>query len=230
MAHTAAAPASSSRLTLSSSRPSGEAPPRKWASRSPIIDVEIHGAPLYLVDTHSVESPAVRGVPAAVTETVRRFLQFDAIKPQRRLYESRSGSGRLSDESLFGGWSPAVDIQETDHEFILAPILPDVRRRTSGRTRRRRAYSRRRANEREGGKREAVPQGRAGAGNVRHFTLPTEVDGPHVKAEFGRRSERPAAEGRQREVEGNRCESGLSPQARWPKRRRSQWRAAAFDA
>lgn len=93
---------------------------------------------------------------------------------------------RLSDESLFGGWSPAVDIQETDHEFILQADLPDVKKddvkvelddgvlTIEG--------ERKKEKEEKGTRFHKFE--RAYGKFVRHFTLPTEVDGPNVKAEF----------------------------------------------
>ena len=93
---------------------------------------------------------------------------------------------RLSDESLFGGWSPAVDIQETDHEFILKADLPDVKKEDvkveleDGVLT---VEGERRQEKEEKGKRFHKVE-RAYGKFVRHFTLPTEVDGPNVKAEF----------------------------------------------
>ena len=93
---------------------------------------------------------------------------------------------RLEDERLYDGWSPAVDIQETDHEFVLKADLPDVKKEdvkveledgvltVEGERRKEKTENRMRFHkvEREYGK------------FVRHFTLPAEVDGPNVKAEF----------------------------------------------
>jgi HSP20 family protein len=93
---------------------------------------------------------------------------------------------RLSDESLFGGWSPAVDIQETDHEFILKADLPDVKKEDvkveleDGVLT---VEGERTKEKEEKGKRFHKVE-RAYGKFVRHFTLPTEVDGPNVKAEF----------------------------------------------
>jgi HSP20 family protein len=93
---------------------------------------------------------------------------------------------RLSDESLFGGWSPAVDIQETDYEFILKADLPDVKKEDvkveleDGVLT---VEGERTKEKEEKGKRFHKVE-RAYGKFVRHFTLPTEVDGPNVKAEF----------------------------------------------
>ena len=93
---------------------------------------------------------------------------------------------RLSDESLFGGWSPAVDIQETDHEFILKADLPDVKKEDvkveleDGVL----TVEGERTKEKEDKGKRFHKVERAYGTFVRHFTLPTEVDGPNVKAEF----------------------------------------------
>jgi HSP20 family protein len=93
---------------------------------------------------------------------------------------------RTEDESLFGGWSPAVDIQETDNEFILKADLPDVKKEDvkveleDGVLT---VEGERRKEKEEKGKRFHKIE-RAYGKFVRHFTLPTEVDGPNVKAEF----------------------------------------------
>ena len=103
--------------------------------------------------------------------------------PFRELAGIRS---RLEDESLFGGWSPAVDIQETDHEFILKADLPDVKKedvRVELEDGVLTVEGERRKEQEETGKRSHKIE-RAYGKFVRHFTLPTEVDGPNVKAEF----------------------------------------------
>src|SRR5689334_12503798 len=103
--------------------------------------------------------------------------------PFRELEHFRA---RLSDESLFGGWSPAVDIQETDHEFILKADLPDVKKddvkvelddgvlTIEGQRRKEKEEKDTRFHKVE----------RSYGKFVRHFTLPTDVDVPNVKAEF----------------------------------------------
>jgi len=90
------------------------------------------------------------------------------------------------DESLFGKWSPAVDIQETDNEFVLKADLPDVKKddvKVELEDGVLTVEGERRKEKEEQGKRFHKIE-RAYGKFVRHFTLPTEVDGPNVKAEF----------------------------------------------
>src|SRR5262252_466716 len=89
-------------------------------------------------------------------------------------------------ETFFAGWSPAVDIQETDHEFILKADLPDVKKddvkvELEGGVLT--IEGERRQEKEEKGKRFHKVERSYGT-FVRHFTLPAEVDGPNVKAEF----------------------------------------------
>jgi HSP20 family protein len=100
--------------------------------------------------------------------------------------ELESIFGRTRDEGLFAGWSPAVDIQETDNEFILKADLPDVKKddvkvELDGDILT--IEGERTKEKEEKGKRFHKVE-RAYGKFVRHFTLPTEVDGPNVKAEF----------------------------------------------
>src|SRR5262245_65632999 len=88
------------------------------------------------------------------------------------------------DETLFAGWSPAVDIQETDNEFILKADLPDVKKddvkvELEGGVLT--IEGERRKEREEKGKRFHKIE-RSYGKFLRHSTLPTEVDGPNVKA------------------------------------------------
>ncbi len=93
---------------------------------------------------------------------------------------------RSEDENFFAAWSPPVDIQETDNEFILKADLPDVKREDvkveleNGVLT---VEGERRKEKEEKGKRFHKIE-RAYGKFVRHFTLPTAVDAPNVKAEF----------------------------------------------
>jgi len=113
------------------------------------------------------------------------FRDFEGIQARlHRLFPDVPA--RTEDESLFGGWSPAVDIQETDNEFILKADLPDVKKddvKVELEDGVLTVEGERRKEKEETGKRFHKIE-RAYGKFVRHFTLPTEVDGPNVKAEF----------------------------------------------
>jgi HSP20 family protein len=113
------------------------------------------------------------------------FRDFEGIEARlHRLFSDVPA--RTEDESLFGGWSPAVDIQETDNEFILKADLPDVKKddvKVELEDGVLTVEGERRKEKEEKGKRFHKIE-RAYGKFVRHFTLPTEVDAPNVKAEF----------------------------------------------
>ena len=93
---------------------------------------------------------------------------------------------RFEDETFFAGWSPAVDIQETNDEFILKADLPDVKKEDvkveleDGVL----TIEGERKGEKEVTGKRFHKVERTYGRFARHFTLPTEVDGAHVKAEF----------------------------------------------
>ncbi|HUK35590.1 MAG TPA: Hsp20/alpha crystallin family protein, partial [Vicinamibacterales bacterium] len=81
---------------------------------------------------------------------------------------------------------PAVDIQETDNEFILKADLPDVKKddvKVALENGVLTVEGERKKEKEEKGKRFHRIE-RAYGKFVRHFTLPTEVDAANVKAEF----------------------------------------------
>ena len=93
---------------------------------------------------------------------------------------------RFEDETLFAGWSPAVDIQETNDEFILKADLPDVKKddvKVELEDGVLTVEGERKREKEETGKRFHKVERTYGR-FVRHFTLPSEVDGPHVRAAF----------------------------------------------
>jgi HSP20 family protein len=113
------------------------------------------------------------------------FRELEGIQARlNRLFPGMSE--RTEDETLFAGWSPAVDIQETDNEFILKADLPDVQKddvKVELEGGLLTIEGERRKEKEEKGKRFHKIE-RSYGKFVRHFTLPTEVDGPNVKAEF----------------------------------------------
>jgi HSP20 family protein len=113
------------------------------------------------------------------------FRDFEGIQARlNRLFPEMSP--RIEDENLFAAWNPAVDIQETDNEFVLKADLPDVKKddvRVALENGVLTVEGERNREKEEKGKRFHRVE-RAYGKFVRHFTLPTEVDTPNVKAEF----------------------------------------------
>ena len=93
---------------------------------------------------------------------------------------------RADDAAFFGNWAPAVDIHETDAEFIVKADLPEVKKEdvkvelengvltVQG--------ERNQEKEEKGKKVHKVE--RAYGRFVRRFALPTEIDATKVHAEF----------------------------------------------
>ena len=103
-----------------------------------------------------------------------------------RMFGDRPFRGTFDNELSFAEWAPAVDVQETEKEYIIKADLPEVRKEDV-------------KVEYEDGvltvegerKLEKEDKGRTyhkierGYGKfVRRFALPTEVDGMKVAAEF----------------------------------------------
>ena len=95
--------------------------------------------------------------------------------------------GRYEGDGLaFGDWAPAVDIQETEKEYLIKADLPEVKKEdvkvefedgcltVEG--------ERRQEKEEKGKKFHKIE--REYGKFVRRFALPTEVDGTNVQAEF----------------------------------------------
>ena len=89
-------------------------------------------------------------------------------------------------ERFFGNWTPPVDIQETEKEYVVKADLPDVRKEdvkveidddvltVEGERRQEKEEKTKRFHRTE----------RAYGKFVRRFAMPTHVDGTAVKAEF----------------------------------------------
>ncbi len=93
---------------------------------------------------------------------------------------------RTGDESFFANWEPAVDIEETDAEFLVKADLPDVKKEDVKVELEDGVLSvegERKHEKEEKGKRFHKVE-RAYGKFVRRFVLPTDVDAPNVKAEF----------------------------------------------
>jgi HSP20 family protein len=90
------------------------------------------------------------------------------------------------DGSTLAEWSPAVDVQETDNEYLVKADLPDVKKEAvkvqlvDGSLS---IEGERRREKEENGKRFHKVEREYGS-FVRRFTLPSEVDATKVHAEF----------------------------------------------
>jgi len=93
---------------------------------------------------------------------------------------------RLQARTFFADWTPPVDIQETDTEFALKADLPDVKKEDVKVEFENGVLSvegERKQEKEEKGKRFYTVERDYGK-FVRRFSLPTEIDGDHIKAEF----------------------------------------------
>ena len=98
----------------------------------------------------------------------------------------RELEGMFEHERFFGNWTPPVDIQETEKEYVVKADLPDVRKEdvkveidddvltVEGERRQEKEEKTKRFHRTE----------RAYGKFVRRFAMPTHVDGTAVKAEF----------------------------------------------
>ena len=103
-----------------------------------------------------------------------------------RMFSDRPFRRTDGDELSFAEWAPAVDIQETDNEYVVKADLPEVKKEdvkvefedgvltVEG--------ERKQEKEEKGKKFHKVE--RAYGKFVRRFALPTEVDATKVSAEF----------------------------------------------
>ena len=103
-----------------------------------------------------------------------------------RVFGERPLSAFDGDELGFGEWAPAVDIQETDKEYLIQADLPDVKKEdvkvefvdgvlvVEG--------ERRREKEEKGKKFHKIE--REYGKFVRRFALPTEIDATQLSAQF----------------------------------------------
>jgi HSP20 family protein len=57
------------------------------------------------------------------------FLELEGIQDRlNRMFSFRSYRGVDRDELAFAEWAPAVDIQETDNEYVVKADLPEVKK------------------------------------------------------------------------------------------------------
>jgi HSP20 family protein len=102
------------------------------------------------------------------------------------MFGDRPSRGIEGEELSFAEWAPAVDIQETEKEYVIKADLPEVKKEdvkvefedgvltVEG--------ERRQEKEEKGKKFHKIERGYGKF--VRRFALPTEVDGTNVSAEF----------------------------------------------
>src|SRR5258708_245555 len=112
----------------------------------------------------------------------------ELVGMQARLYHffADAPSRTFDDDRFFANWTPPVDIQETEKEYIVKADLPDVKKEdvkveldgdmltVEGERKQEKEEKTKRFHRTE----------RAYGKFVRRFGLPTHVDGANVKAEF----------------------------------------------
>lgn len=114
------------------------------------------------------------------------FRELERIQARLNRMFGERPSGGTDDDVSFAEWAPAVDIQETDKEYVVKADLPEVKKEdvkvefddgvltVEG--------ERKQEKEEKGKKFHKVE--RAYGKFVRRFALPTEVDARRVSAEF----------------------------------------------
>ena len=115
------------------------------------------------------------------------FREFDGLQARlNRMFGDRPFRNFEGDEMSFAEWAPAVDIQETDKEYVVKADLPEVKKEdvkvefeggmltVEG--------ERKMEKEEKDKKFHRVERGYGKF--VRRFALPTEVDGTKISAEF----------------------------------------------
>jgi len=112
------------------------------------------------------------------------FVEFDQMQQRlNRLFAERSGK---IGESNFADFMPAVDIEETDAEFVVKADLPDVKKeeiKVNVQEGVLTIEGERKQEKEEKGRRFHKIEREYGR-FVRRFALPSEVDGEQVRAEF----------------------------------------------
>jgi HSP20 family protein len=115
------------------------------------------------------------------------FRELEGIQARlNRMFGDRPFRGIEGEELSFAEWAPAVDVQETEKEYVVKADLPEVKKEdvkvefeggvltVEG--------ERRQEKEEKGKTFHKIERGYGKF--VRRFALPTEVDGPNVSAEF----------------------------------------------
>lgn len=114
------------------------------------------------------------------------FLELEDMQSRLNRIFGDESLRRQNEAPFFTDWAPAVDVQETDKEYLVKADLPDVKKEdvrvefedgvltVEG--------ERKQEKEEKGKKFHRVE--RAYGKFVRRFSLPSGVDGANVKAEF----------------------------------------------
>jgi HSP20 family protein len=114
------------------------------------------------------------------------FRELEDIQARLNRFFTEAPVRREADGIFFADWSPAVDVQETDQEYLIKAELPDVKKEDvkvemiEGVLT---IEGERKQEKEEKGKRFHRVE-RAYGKFVRQFTLPTEVEALKVRAEF----------------------------------------------
>ena len=115
------------------------------------------------------------------------FRELEEIQSRlSRLFDERSTRGADEEARFFGDWAPAVDIHETDQEYLIKADLPEVKKEdvkvelVDGVLT---LQGERKLEKEEKGKKFHKIE-RAYGKFVRRFAVPTEVDPTKVLAEF----------------------------------------------
>jgi HSP20 family protein len=114
------------------------------------------------------------------------FRELETIQARLNKFFTETPAPRGDEDFFFSDWAPAVDIQETDKEYVVKADLPDVKKEdmkvevdkgvmtVEG--------ERKREKEEKGKTFHRIE--RSYGKFVRRFALPTEVDAAHVEAVF----------------------------------------------
>jgi len=114
------------------------------------------------------------------------FRELEGIQSRLNQLFGDAPARALDDDRFFANWTPPVDIQETEKEYIVKADLPDVKKEdvkveldgdmltVEGERKQEKEEKTKRFHRTE----------RAYGRFVRRFGLPTHVDGANVKAEF----------------------------------------------
>jgi HSP20 family protein len=115
------------------------------------------------------------------------FRELEHMQSRLNRFFSDTSFQRAGDDGMsFSGWSPAVDLQETDNEYLIKADLPDVKKEdvkvelVDGAVT---IEGERQQEKEEKGKKFHKIEREYGK-FLRRFALPTEVDASKVQAEF----------------------------------------------
>ena len=115
------------------------------------------------------------------------FRELEQIQTRlNRVFGERAVRAGTGDDLSFAEWAPAVDIQETDGEYVIKADLPEVKKddvKVEFEDGVLTVQGERKQEKEEKGKRFHKVE-RAYGKFVRRFALPTEVDPVKVSAEF----------------------------------------------